>query len=70
MINDPNQLQPGDVIFLDTGYSVRGGNNASHTAIYLGDGKIIQALNENDGTVISDLSDFLEMYPFLGAARL
>lgn len=68
--NSINSLQPGDLIFFDTGFSSRGGNNASHVAIYLGDGKIIDAANPNDGTRIIDLQVYLGMYPYLGSARL
>ncbi|MFT4039514.1 MAG: NlpC/P60 family protein [Thermomicrobiales bacterium] len=46
-------LQPGDLIFSDTqgGREVRLGNRASHVAIYVGNGEIVNALNERAGIV-------------------
>lgn len=51
---DLNQLQPGDLVFMDTGADGGGGQNevsptasrATHVGIYLGDGKVINAMNE------------------------
>lgn len=73
-VNDVNQLQPGDVIFFNTGVvddpSVGGNmNNATHVGIYLGNGKFIQALNEQKGTVISVLDDYW-MSQVIGASPL
>jgi hypothetical protein len=46
-------LQPGDLVFFDAagGREVRAGNRASHVAIYVGDGQIVNALNESAGIV-------------------
>lgn len=40
----------GDLIFFNTGFSYRG-NAASHVGIYVGDGQMANALNENAGIV-------------------
>lgn len=52
--NDISKLQPGDIIFFDTGAEGGGGQNevsqeasrATHVGIYLGDGKMINAMQE------------------------
>lgn len=46
-------LKPGDLIFFDAarGREVREGNRASHVGIYVGDGQMANALNENAGIV-------------------
>ena len=45
------QLQPGDLLFYDTmnGQEVREGNAASHVGIYVGPGRMVNALNPEDG---------------------
>lgn len=51
---DLSQMQPGDIIFFDTGANGGGGQNevsakasrATHVGIYLGDGKMINAMQE------------------------
>lgn len=73
LFTDLSQLQPGDLVFFDTGF--RGGagshlNNASHVAVYAGNGKIIHATNPSQGTVISDLNSYLSTYTFLGAMHM
>jgi cell wall-associated NlpC family hydrolase len=62
-VTDVSQLHPGDAIFFNTGAvddpSVGGNlNQATHVGIYLGNGKFIQALNPDQGTVISVLNDY------------
>lgn len=52
-----NSLQPGDII------SYYGG--ASHVAIYIGDGKVVQALNSSSPVRIDDL----HMMPVYNAVR-
>lgn len=47
-----SMAEPGDIIVFGSG------STADHTAIYVGDGKIIHALNEESGVVLSDLSDY------------
>lgn len=73
-VSDPSQLQPGDIIFFNTGVtddaSVGGNmNQASHVGIYLGNGKFIQALNEQEGTKISVLNDYW-MSQVIGASTI
>ena len=52
-----SELQPGDLVFY---YSP-----ISHVGMYIGDGKIVNALNPGAGVVISGLHDM----PFSGAVR-
>ena len=50
-----DQMQPGDLIF----YSfTRNGRykNISHVAVYVWDGKVVEALNENSGVVYRDVA--------------
>lgn len=47
-----SQAEPGDIIVFGSG------NTADHTAIYVGNGKVIHALNSESGVVYSNLSDF------------
>ena len=49
-----SQIQPGDVVVFGSGSS------ATHTALYLGDGIIIHALNEANGVICSSLSEYPE----------
>jgi len=55
LFTDTQQLQPGDLMFFNTGFSYRG-NAASHVGVYLGNGKMIEAANPDAGTIISDVS--------------
>jgi cell wall-associated NlpC family hydrolase len=65
-------LQPGDIVFYDTmnGSEVREGNNASHVGIMVGGGRMVNALNPDQGVVESDpfSSYFKPLY--IGARRL
>lgn len=66
---DMGQLKPGDLMYFDTDDTTGGGadlNRAGHVAMYIGNGKIVQALNPDAGTVISDLSDYYTSR-FIGA---
>ena len=68
-----NQLQPGDLVFFDTGSRAGGGGNlnaASHVGIYLGGDQFIHAANPGVGTIYSSLSEYMGMYPFLGGAAM
>ena len=50
-----DELQPGDLIF----YSFTGNGrykNISHVAVYVGNGKVVEALNENLGVVYRDVA--------------
>lgn len=70
LFNNTAQLQPGDLVFWDTGNYEGGGaelNNAGHVGIYIGDGKMLHAANPDAGTIVSDFNQYLGMYTFLGA---
>jgi len=67
-----DQLRPGDIVFYDPqhGGEVREGNNASHVGIFVRDGQMVNALNEQRGVIISDpFSDYFKPL-YLGARRL
>lgn len=68
-----SQLRPGDLLFFNTG-STRGGggslNPASHVGIYLGDGKMISAMNEALGTVITGIDPGSVGGSFLGGMHM
>lgn len=69
---DVNSLQPGDLLFFDTGNYAGAGadlNNAGHVGVYIGNGQMLHASNPTDGTVVSDLNAYMQMYGFLGGAR-
>jgi cell wall-associated NlpC family hydrolase len=70
---DTSGLQAGDLIFFDTGVRDGGGaelNNASHVAMYIGDGQIVHSANPSVGTIVSSLSDYMTNYAYLGAMRM
>ncbi len=61
LFTDMKKLQPGDVVFIDTGwYGGAGGdiNPAGHVGIYAGNGQLINATNATQGTVIQPISDY------------
>jgi cell wall-associated NlpC family hydrolase len=61
-----SSLQPGDLVFHQNTYTA----GLSHVGIYIGNNKMINALNENAGVVISDItSDYWESR-WYGARRL
>jgi cell wall-associated NlpC family hydrolase len=67
-----DQLQPGDIIFYDPqrGREVREGNKASHVGIFVRDGQMVNALNEQRGVIRSDpFSNYFKPL-YLGARRL
>ena len=71
LFNNTAQLQPGDLIFFDTGWQGGAGaemNRAGHVAMYIGNGQIIHAANPEQGTIISQLSGYY-MDRFLGAMQ-
>ena len=43
-----DQIQPGDLLFYASGKTI------NHVALYIGDGKVVHALNSNKGIVITD----------------
>jgi cell wall-associated NlpC family hydrolase len=67
-----DRLQPGDIVFYDTmnGTEVREGNAASHVGIFVRDGQMVNALNEDRGVIASDpFSDYFKPL-YIGARRL
>jgi hypothetical protein len=69
---DWDRLQPGDIVFYDTmdGTEVREGNAASHVGIFVRDGQMVNALNEDRGVIASDpFSDYFKPR-YIGARRL
>jgi cell wall-associated NlpC family hydrolase len=65
-------LQPGDIVFYDTmgGGEVREGNKASHVGIFIGRGRMVNALNEQAGVREDDpFSDYFKP-KYLGARRM
>jgi len=61
LFTDLSQLQPGDLVYIDTGwYGGAGGdmNAAGHVGMYIGNGKMIHAANPEQGTIISDLAAY------------
>lgn len=72
---DTAQLQPGDLVFFDTGFRGGGGaemNGASHVAMYIGNGKMLHAANPSQGTIISDFANYAPSngYKYLGAMHM
>lgn len=73
LFTDPSYLQPGDLVFFDTGNYAGGGahlNAAGHVGIYIGDGKMLHAANPQMGTIVSDLGEYMSMYGYLGGMRM
>lgn len=67
-----DQLRPGDILFYDPqhGGEVRAGNRASHVGIFVREGQMVNALNEERGVLVSDpFSDYFRPL-YLGARRL
>jgi hypothetical protein len=72
LFTNMDQLQPGDLIFFDTGWQGGAGaelNHAGHVAMYIGNGQIIHAANPDSGTIISPLSGYYTN-AFLGAEHM
>jgi hypothetical protein len=63
------QPQVGDLVFFNTGASYRN-NAASHVGMYIGNGQMVHAANENDGTIISDFNSYTQMYQFMGSMSM
>ncbi|HEU5056424.1 MAG TPA: C40 family peptidase [Kofleriaceae bacterium] len=71
-IRDMSQLQPGDLIFFDTGNSAGGGaelNRAGHVGMYIGNGQFVHAANPTDGTLVSNLAGHYAGQ-FIGGKRM
>ncbi len=64
-----DQLQPGDLFFIDD--PAYGGNHkiVTHVAIYMGEGKLIHASSGSTGVIINPIKDKDRRY-FVGAIRL
>ena|GEM_PF-5018381 len=58
-------LLPGDLVFFTTDHP-----GASHVAIYIGNGLMVQALNPSTGVIVSHLHDPYYRQRFIGARRL
>lgn len=59
-----HDLSPGDLLFFTTDAP-----GASHVAVYVGNGLIVQALNQHAGVVVSHLNDPYYTNRFIGARR-
>jgi cell wall-associated NlpC family hydrolase len=60
-----DQLQPGDLVFFQNTYKA----GLSHSGIYLGGGRFIEAETESVGVQIRSLSDPYWSPRFIGASR-
>ena len=61
-----SQLQPGDILFFHTmSYTY-----VTHVAMYIGHGKIIEALNPRTGVTIANLNNRYYMKRFIGAKQI
>lgn len=60
-----SELHPGDLVFFSTSSS-----GPSHVAIYVGNGLIVQALNESTGVIVSHLSAAYYQRHYLGSRRV
>ena len=49
-----DMMEPGDLIFYSTSQNGRY-MNITHVAVYVGNGKVVEALNENYGVVYQDV---------------
>jgi cell wall-associated NlpC family hydrolase len=61
LFTDLSQLQPGDLVFINTGWQGGAGaelNQAGHVGIYIGNGQMIHAANPSTGTIVSPLSGY------------
>lgn len=64
-ITSQRDLVPGDIVFFKNTYK----KGVSHVGIYAGNGNVIQALSENLGIRVSDLSNSYWNSRFVGAIR-
>lgn len=67
LFTDMSQLQPGDLVFINTGWMGGAGselNTAGHVGMYAGNGMMIHAANENVGTIISPLASYVAQNGF------
>jgi hypothetical protein len=67
---EPGQVRPGDLLFFDSMGVTVFGNRASHVGLYLGDGQMIHAANEEDGVIISRPFEGWYGPRFIGARRI
>lgn len=61
---------PGDLLFFDSMGVTVFGNRASHVGLYLGNGEMIHAANEDDGVIISRPFEGWYRPRFIGARRI
>ncbi len=59
-------LQPGDLVFHQNTYKA----GLSHVGIYIGDNKMVNALNQNAGVVVSDITTTYWESRWYGATRI
>lgn len=62
-----SELQPGDLVFFGNGSSYSG---VYHAAMYIGNGRIVHAMNSQAGIVISDLARFSIYNPITFMKRI
>lgn len=62
---EKNNLRKGDLLFFNTN-----GNDISHVAIYMGDGKMIHAVNEDVNITIDHINDSYWKQTFVLAKRV
>ena len=60
---DRSQLQPGDLVFFNSG-------NATHVGIYTGNGQFVHASTSTTGVIVSDLNSSYYSRTYVGARRL
>ena len=64
---DRSQLQPGDLVFFNSGNSSK---RATHVGIYTGNGQFVHASTSTTGVIVSDLNSSYYSRTYVGARRL
>ena len=64
---DRSQLQPGDLVFFNSGNSSK---RATHVGIYTGNGQFVHASTSTTGVIVSDLNSSYYSHTYVGARRL
>ena len=64
---DRSQLQPGDLVFFNSGNSSKW---ATHVGIYTGNGQFVHASTSTTGVIVSDLNSSYYSRTYVGARRL
>lgn len=74
LFTNMNQLQPGDLVFIDTGWQGGAGanlNRAGHVGMYAGNGMMVHASSPGVGTILSPLANYNQGgYRILGAMHM